>query len=337
MPDTRMFPDDATDLVRRALEASDVAESNARAVAEALIAAEIDGQKGHGLSRVASYAAQARSGKVDGHAVPQVERKAPAFLRVDAGHGFAYPALDRAIEALVPLAADTGIAAAGVVHSHHCGQLARHVERLAERGSVALMVANTPKAMAPWGGATPLFGTNPIAFAAPRPGGAPIVIDLSLSKVARGKVMAAAKQGEAIPEGWALDAEGNPTTDPKAALAGTMVPAADAKGAALALIVEILAATLTGANHSFDASSFFDAEGAPPGVGQMLIAFDAGRVGGQGYGARIGALVEAIEAQEGTRLPGSRRLELRGRALAEGLTVAPALVAEIEAIAGGPA
>lgn len=335
MPDTVMSPDDAADLVRRALEASDVAEGNARAVAEALVAAEIDGQKGHGLSRVASYAAQARSGKVDGHAVAQVERKAPAFLRVDAGHGFAYPALDRAIEALVPLAADTGIAAAGVTRSHHCGQLARHVERLADRGCVALMVANTPKAMAPWGGSAPLFGTNPIAFAAPRPGGAPIVIDLSLSKVARGKVMAAAKAGEAIPEGWALDADGNPTTDPNAALKGTMVPAADAKGAALALIVEILAATLTGASHSFEASSFFEAEGQPPGVGQMLIAFDSARVGGKGYGARIRALVEAIEAQEGARLPGARRLELRARALAEGLTVAPALVAEIEAIAVG--
>ena len=337
MPDTRMSPADATALVQRALEASDVAEGNARAVADALVAAEIDGQKGHGLSRVASYAAQARSGKVDGHAVPQVERAAAAFLRVDAGNGFAFPALERAIEALVPLAAETGIAAAGVARSHHCGQLARHVERLAERGCVALMVANTPKAMAPWGGNAPLFGTNPVAFAAPRPGAAPIVIDLSLSKVARGKVMAAAKRGEAIPDDWALDAEGRPTTDPEAALAGSMVPAADAKGAALALIVEILAATLTGANHSFDASSFFEAEGAPPGVGQMLIALDASRVGGQGYPARIRALVEAIEAQEGARLPGSRRLELRARALAEGLAVAPSLVEEIEAIAAAGA
>ena len=336
MPDTRLTPEQATDLVRRALEASDVATANATSVAEALVAAEIDGQKGHGLSRVASYAAQARSGKVDGHAVPQVERAAAALLRVDAGHGFAYPALDRAIEALVPLAAETGVAAAAVSRSHHCGQLARHVERLAERGCVALMLANTPKAMAPWGGRDPLFGTNPIAFAAPRPGKAPIVIDLSLSKVARGKVMAASKRGESIPEGWALDAEGRPTTDPNAALDGSMVPAADAKGAALALMVEILAATLTGANHSFEASSFFEAEGPPPGVGQMLIAFDCARAGGPGFGGRIETLVSAIEEQEGARLPGERRIEQRARVLAEGLPADPALITEIEALAAPP-
>ena len=237
MPERRLSRAEAVDLVAKALVASRVSAENARSVAEALVAAEIDGQTGHGLSRVASYAAQARAGKVDGHAVPQLERTAPAFLRADAKHGFAFLALDRAIEALASLARETGIAAAGVVRSHDCGQLSRHVERLAELGCVALMVANTPKAMAPWGGDAPLFGTNPIAFAAPRPDAPPLVLDLSLSQVARGKVMAAANRGESIPEGWALDADGQPTTDPKAALAGSMLPAGNAKGAALALMV----------------------------------------------------------------------------------------------------
>src|SRR5690606_19350669 len=116
-----------------------------------------------------------------------------------------------------------------------------HVERLAERGLAGFAFGNSPAAIAPWGGKTGVFGTNPIAFAAPRKDGPPLVVDLSLSRVARGKIMVASQTGEPIPEGWALDADGRPTTDPKAALAGTMVPIGEAKGAALALVVEILA------------------------------------------------------------------------------------------------
>jgi (2R)-3-sulfolactate dehydrogenase (NADP+) len=229
---------------------------------------------------------------------------------------------------LIPLAAETGIAAAAVTRSHHCGQLGAHVERLAEAGLIAVMVANTPKAMAPWGGDTPLFGTNPIAFAAPRSDAPPLVIDLSLSKVARGKIMAANKAGQPIPEGWALDAEGQPTTDPKAALAGAMIPAGDAKGAALALMVEILAASLTGANPSAEASSFFDAEGPSPGVGQFLIAIAPET----GFAARLETLLNQIAAQEGARLPGQRRLQGRAKA-ADGVTPPPHLLAEIRALA----
>lgn len=312
---------EAVGAIAAALEASRTAPGVARIVAAALVAAEADGQAGHGFSRVASYCAQARSGKVDGHAKVKLERVAPAFIRVDAGHGFAYPALDAARDAIASAAAETGMAAAAIMRSHHCGQVGRHVEKLAERGLVALMFANTPQAMAPWGGSKAVFGTNPIAFAAPRVSGNPLVIDLSLSKIARGKVMAAANKGERIPEGWALDKDGRPTTDAKAALDGTMVAMGDAKGSALALIVEILAAALTGACFSFEASSFFTGEGAPPSVGQLIIGFDVSRTAGSGFAERLDVLLGEIESQPGTRLPGSRRAELRQRAQAEGLTV----------------
>ena len=141
----------------------------------------------------------------------------------------------------------------------------------AEHGLIGLIFGNSPKAIAPWGGNRGVFGTNPIAFATPRKTEPPLVIDLSLSKVARGKVMTASESGDAIPEGWALDVEGRPTTDPKAALEGTMLPMGDAKGAALVLMVEILSAALTNANFGFEASSFFSPEGPPPGVGQLLL------------------------------------------------------------------
>ena len=319
-------------MIEAALLASDVSASNARSVARALLAAEMDGQRGHGLSRVAAYAAQAQSGKVAGRAVPSVEKIAPAVLRVDAANGFAYPAIDLAIEALTALVDETAIAGASIIRSHHCGQLGAHVERMAEHGLVALMVANTPKAIAPWGGRAALFGTNPIAFAAPMADAPPLVIDLSLSKVARGKVMAAAKAGQPIPEGWALDANGNPTTDPREALEGTMAPIGDAKGTALALIVEVLASTLTGANPSYAANSFFHAEGPPPGVGQFIIAIKPDTVLGSSFAPRLAELAAQITAQEGARLPGARRFTARAEAEANGIVVSDQLRAEIESI-----
>ncbi len=320
-------------LIARALAASNTSAANAASVARALTQAEIDGQKGHGLSRVPSYAAQARAGKVDGHVVPTLTRTRGATLMIDVANGFAYPALDLAITELPAIAAETGIAAAGFVRSHHFGVAGRHVERLAERGLLALAISNTPQAMAAWGGKRAIFGTNPIAFAAPRRGAPPLVIDMALSEVARGKIVTAAQQGEPIPLGWAVDASGQPTTDAKAALAGTLVPAGGAKGAALALMVETLAVALTGANFAFEASSFLDAEGPPPGAGQLLIAINpAGFAGAETFADRLSALAEMIETDEGARLPGSRRLALRTQVAASGLMVDAKLLAEVQAL-----
>ena len=255
---------------------------NAASVARALIAAEADGLKGHGLSRLPMYAAQAKVGKVDGFAAPKVTRPRPGLVAVDAAHGFAFPAIDAAEAALPDVARSQGVAAAAIRRSHHCGAAGLPLERMAQAGLVSIMFVNTPGGMAPWGGSKPVFGTNPIAFACPLPGRAPLVIDLSLSKVARGNVMAAKQRGEKIPEGWALDEHGQPTTDPEAALRGTMVPAGDAKGTALALMVELLAAGLTGSNYAAEASSFLDTQGSPPGTGQLIVAFDAAYSSGSG-------------------------------------------------------
>ena len=197
-------------LIAAALVASNTSVANAASVARALAQAEIDGQKGHGLSRVPIYAAQAKAGKVDGHATPTVRQTRPGSLMIDVADGFVFPAVDLAVAHLPAMAGATGIAAAGFVRSHHFGVVGRHVERLAEMGLLALAFANTPKAMAPWGGRQPLFGTNPLAFAAPQRSKPPIVVDLALSQVARGKILTAAQKGEPIPAGWAVDDEGNP-------------------------------------------------------------------------------------------------------------------------------
>ncbi|MEX0853244.1 MAG: Ldh family oxidoreductase [Bauldia sp.] len=332
MSDARLSLAAAEALVAGALRRCRTTEANASSVARALVAAEANGLKGHGLSRVPSYAAQAKVGKVDGAAAPTVSLARPGVLTVDAAHGFAYPALDLAVDRLPEIASRRGIAAAATRRSHHCGAAGHPVERLAERGLVALLFANTPSAIAPWGGSHGLFGTNPIAFACPLPGSSPLVVDLSLAKVARGNIVAARQNGEPIPEGWALDAEGRPTTDPYAALRGTMLPLGDAKGTVLALMVELLAAGLTGANYASEASSFLDAAGPPPGTGQLIIALDPDAFGGEAVVSRFGVLAAAVESEPGARLPGSRRLAARAKAHAEGLTVSTRLRAEIEAL-----
>ena len=318
---------EAEGVVARILVANRTSEPNARSVARALVGAEVDGRKGHGLSRVGSYAAQARAGKVDGFATPTASRPAPGVLAIDAAHGFAYPALDLAVERLPEIAKQQGVAMARIGRSHHCGAMGLVVERLADAGLVALMVANTPAAIAPWGGRRALFGTNPIACAFPCVGQPPVVIDLSLSKVARGQILAAKQRGEPIPIGWALDAAGHPTTDPDAALAGTMLPMGDAKGTALALMVEALAAGLTGANYAADASPFLDAEGGPPGTGQLIIAIAPGT----GAVAHLGTLFAAVAAEPGARLPGAGRLDLRATVRASGIAVPEAMIASASA------
>ena len=302
---------------------------NAGHVADALVAAEMAGQLGHGLRRILPYGTQALAGKIDGHATPTTKVTRPGSLMVDAATGFAYPALALAMAALPGMARAQGVAVAGIFRSHHAGVAGWFCERLAREGLVAAMFANTPAAMAPTGGTRALFGTNPIAFAAPVDGAEPLVIDMALSNVARGKILAAAQKGEPIPNDWATDEDGNPTTDPMAALKGTMQPAGGAKGAALALMVEILAAGLTGATLAADASDFFGPDGPPPATGQLLLAIDPGALGGT---ARISRL-EGMFAENGSaRLPGRRRQAIAERVGRDGIEMDDGLAAQIDAL-----
>lgn len=303
-------------------------ENEARITVEALLAAERDGLPSHGLSRLPFYLDQAANGKVNAGAVPRVEADG-AVIRVDAAHGLAFPAIARGLEAGYECLSRFGIAAVSIARSHHFGVAGAPVEAASRRGYMALAFSNAPSAMAPWGGTKPLFGTNPIAFACPRRDGEPLLIDLSLSKVARGKVMLAKKKGEPIPEGWALSEQGRPTTDPDQALSGSMVPAGDAKGAALALMVELLTAGLAGSHFGFQASSFFDAEGGAPNIGQLILLFDPSRFSAD-FVDHAEQLFAAMQDQPGVRLPGDRRYALR-RERRGHMALPASLVAELEA------
>ena len=328
--DTTISAERARSLARVVLTKAGVDDGPASAVAKALVAAELDGIPSHGLSRLPFYADQVRSGKVNGSARPLVERAAEGVVRVDARDGFAFPAIDAGIAAVDEVIHTTGAVALAIARSHHAGVFGHHVAELARHGLIALAFGNTPAAIAPWGGRRALFGTNPIAFAAPRRGASPLVVDLSLSVAARGKIMMAAQNGETIPEGWALDAEGRPTIDAKSALGGTMVAIGGAKGAALALMVEILAAALTGGNFGFEAGSFFEADGPPARVGQMFFILDPVRFAGETYFARIEQLIAGILADPGSRLPGGRREAARDRLEREGIVISSGLLSELE-------
>jgi (2R)-3-sulfolactate dehydrogenase (NADP+) len=328
----RLTLDEIRDLTLRALTASRTSQTNARSVAFSIAAAEADGIPSHGLLRVPVYCAHARSGKVDGYAEPELTQAAPAAIRVDAKNGFAHPAIDLGLEQLSCLARDQGVAVLSIRNSYNAGVMGHHVEWLAERGFIGLAFANAPAVIAPWGGRRPLFGTNPIAFAAPRAQGDPVVIDLASSVIARGEVLLHAQKGQPIPVGWGLDADGRPTTDPQAVLGGSLLPAGGYKGAALALMVEILAGTLTGAKQSFDAGSLTADDGRPAGIGQFFLTMDPVRLGNASFQQRLEGLCATMIADPNVRLPGSRRFASRRKSTVDGILVDDALHAAIRAL-----
>ena len=318
-------------LVSRQLQAAGANPAMADSTARALVLAESQGLGSHGLSRVAQYATHLRNGRVNGAARPQLLHRKGGALVVDAQEGLAFPACELAVAEAVAAAAVQGVVFAGVVRSHHCGVVVDHLRAAAAAGMVGLGFANSPAAMPAAGGRHAIFGTNPVAAVFPRAVADPLMIDLSLSEVARGKLMVAAKEGKAIPEGWALDAQGQPTTDPKAGLTGSMLPigaVSSPKGAMLALVVELLVTALIGANFGFEASSFFVDEGNRPGIGQAFIVIDPGALAGRdSFLARVEVLVAEMQRDDGVRLPGARREALRRKALADGIEVPDALVA----------
>lgn len=302
----------------------------ARSTARALVEAEAEGMPSHGLSRLAQYAAHLRHGRVDGQAVPRLVGDRPAAILVDAADGFAFPACDLAVSEAVGRAGRSGVAWVGVTNSHHSGVLSAHLHPVGAAGMVGLAFSNSPAAMPAWGGKRPIFGTNPIAAIFPRRAHPPLIIDLSLSEVARGRLMVAAREGRSIPLGWALDAEGNPTTDPRKGLEGMMLPAGGVKGAMLALVVELLCGALGGASFGAEADSFFATAGNRPRIGQAFLVIDPRALAGEDiFAARMEAMVALMLADPEVRLPGQQRIQRLAEAAAAGVEVPEAILAEL--------
>jgi (2R)-3-sulfolactate dehydrogenase (NADP+) len=321
------------DLAARALSRGGANGEMAAATAAALVYADCRGLASHGVARVPQYATHLRNGRADGAARPAVAHAKGGAVLIDAGCGLAFPACALAVAEAMRRAREFGVAWAGVTNSHHFGVAAYHLDAVGAGGLVGLAMGNSPAAMPAAGGTRPLFGTNPLAAVFPRRDGAPLSIDLSLSAVARGKLMIAAKEGKPIPLGWAQDAQGHPTTDPKAGLEGSMLPMGGTKGALLAMTVELLVTALTGAAMGFEASSFFVDAGNRPRLGQAFLVVDPGALAGRDvYLERVETLVTEMVKDPGVRLPGHRRDELAARALREGVEIPAALVAQLQAL-----
>ena len=320
-------------LVTVALTRAGASAAMSAATARALVAAEMAGLGGHGLSRVQLYAQHVKEGRTSGVAEPCIAHEKGAACLIDAQGGLAYLAMELATREALRRAQEFGVAFCGVKGSHHCGAMDYHLAPLAAAGLIGIGFTNSPAAINAWGGTKPLFGTNPIAAVFPRNDQPPLVIDLSLTEVARGKIMVAAKEGKPIPLGWALDAEGKPTTDAKAALTGSMAAIGGVKGVLLALIVELLCCALTGARFGFENDSFFEA-GKPASIGHALLAIDPSALGGSAaYFERIETLLAAMLADEGVRLPGDRRHQLAADARANGIVSPDALMKQLRELA----
>ena len=275
-------------------------------VARATARAEATGNRICGLYYLKSYCDQLVSGRVKGAAVPAVSHLRPAAIHVDAGFGFAQPAFAYGLAPALDAARQYGVATLAVAHAHTCTALGFFTEQIAMAGMLGIGFTNASPIVAPPGGKTRLIGTNPMAFSVPDGrGGLAMHADQSTTTVALGKITMAKAAGEAIPEGWAVDAEGRPTTDPAAAIGGSLTSLGGAKGWGLGLMVELLAAGMTGSVLSKDVGALKAPEGAPHDLGQYYVLIDPDT--SDAFRARLAALVEAVGAEEGARLPGQFR------------------------------
>ena len=331
---TRVSSADLYELATRAMLAAGATKQTAAATARALLYADERGLSSHGVARLPMYVAQLRNGRVDPAAQAFIANARNAAVLIDAADGMAFPACELAVETLIGRAREHGSAVASVRRSHHFGVGAYHLEALGSAGLVGLAFSNAPAAMPAWGGRHSLFGTNPIAAVFPRRDAPPLMIDLSMSNVARGKIMVAAREGKPIPEGWATTRDGLPTTDAKAALDGMMLPFGGAKGAMLALMVELLAASLAGANFGYEAGSFLTEDGEKSQIGHLFWAIDPGALAGSdAYLSRVEALIAMMLQDADVRLPGQRRHGLAEAAHREGIEVPDGLYAQLQALA----
>ena len=331
----RLSLDDIYTLCCSALRACGANSLNTESIARAFVAAEADGLENVGLSYFLDYLQCLRSGKINPQALPKVRHTAASSLVVEGDGGVTMSAFDLAFEDFIEAAKNTGIAALSINNVHACGVLGYFVERIAERGLVGQAYANAPAMVAPFGGMLPFFGTNPLAFAVPVADCAPLVVDQSTSTTAYVNIRAAAVDKTPIPDHWALDKTGQPTTDASAALQGTITPSGGYKGANLALMVDVLAAGLTGATWSHAAGDL--TEGSEHlNLGQFFMAIDPQQFAGEGFAQRMQAYLQEYQGQYGGYIPGSSRMHQRRLHSEQGVAVDSAVIEAIQQCIDNP-
>ena len=294
-------------LAKTTLLANGCDEENAAAIADTIVRAERDGSTSHGLFRLPGYVKSMQSGKVKGDARPVIENKLPAIVSVDGAHGYAPYSLQCALPVLADAAHKTGIAAMRLYNSYHFAALWPEVEYLAEQNLVGLACTCFKPSVAPAGATQAFFGTNPLAFAWPRVGDTPVVFDMATSRLAKGDVMLAAREGHDLPDGTGLGPDGQPTNDPNEVLKGVLLPFGGYKGSAISMMVELLASALTGDQFSYEAELQDNNDGGPARGGELIIAISPELMAGDGWADHSRAFLDKMASFDGVRMPGARR------------------------------
>ena len=296
------------DLAKKTLLANGCDEENASILADTIMRAERDGSVSHGLFRLPAYVAGLKSKKINGKARPELENVAPSIIKVLGNNAVAPMVLSLGLPAVIDLAKKNGVAVLAIKNSHHMAALWPETETIAEAGLVGIACTSYKPAVAPAGATKPLYGTNPISFAWPRPGKTPVVYDMATASMAMGEVQIAKREGHKVPPGTGLTKDGKETTDPgEIADGGVILPFGGYKGSSIAMMVELLAGALIGENFSFETAAKDNNDGGPPSGGEFIIAISPEKISGEGWDKHADEFFNKISAMDGVRLPGERR------------------------------
>jgi len=300
--------DEIFDLAKKTLLANGCDDETASVLADLIKKAERDGSLSHGLFRLPAYVAGLKSGKINGKARPDVKKISPSVIKVLGNNCLAPMVLNKGLPELIKTAKDNGVAVLAINNSHHMAAMWLETEAVAEEGLVAFACTSYKPAVAPAGAIKPLFGTNPISFAWPRPGKTPVVFDMATASMAMGEVQVAKREGHKVPLGTGLTKDGKDTTDPaEIADGGVLLPFGGYKGSSIAMMVELLAGALVGDNFSFETAAKDNNDGGPPSGGEFILAISPEKISGSGWDRHADEFFNKMKSFEGVRLPGERR------------------------------
>ena len=295
-------------LAKKILLANGCDEETANILADLIMKAERDGSLSHGLFRLPAYVSGLKSGKINGKARPDVNKISPSVIKVSGNNCLAPMVLIKGLPELIKTAKENGVAVLAINNSHHMAAMWSETEAIAEEGLVAFACTSYKPAVAPAGAIKPLFGTNPISFAWPRPGKTPVVFDMATASMAMGEVQVAKREGHKVPLGTGLTKEGKETTDPgEIADGGVLLPFGGYKGSGIAMMVELLAGALVGDNFSFETADKDNNDGGPPSGGEFILAISPEKISGSGWDKHADEFFNKMSSMKGVRLPGERR------------------------------
>jgi delta1-piperideine-2-carboxylate reductase len=300
--------DEIFELAKKTLLANGCDDETSSILADLIMKAERDGSLSHGLFRLPAYISGLKSGKINGKARPDVKKISPSVIKVLGNNCLAPMVLNKGLPELIKTAKENGVAILAINNSHHMAAMWPETEAIAEEGLVAFACTSYKPAVAPAGAIKPLFGTNPISFAWPRPGKTPVVFDMATASMAMGEVQVAKREGHKVPLGTGLTKEGKETTDPaEIADGGVLLPFGGYKGSGIAMMVELLAGALIGDNFSFETADNDNNDGGPPSGGEFILAISPEKISGSGWDKHADEFFKKMSSMEGVRLPGERR------------------------------